>query len=447
MSLLHNDGYLPLGVAVNQQDEVKVDRLLLKDEDSVNAIDFYDRTPIQYAAQIGNCNIGRKLINAGSNIDRLDGYGVSALHIAACKGHDWFVKLLINMGCYRDPTSSDGISPIHCAAGNGRTDTVRTLLEAGVDVNVRGPGNRTPLYMAAECGHLDIVKALVDAKARLNIASDYGLTPLCTAVLNNKTDVAICLIKSGARVNKSDSKNNLPLHHAVRNGNISIVLELLKSDCDRNILTKNFESPIHIAVRMGHVGVLQALIQQGCDVNLCEPVGNVTPLHVAVNVHQDFVVFSKIFCQLLEGGCILNWRAFSTLETPLYRALELDKNDIAILLLAHGADPNLASPFDITALQKSCQRQKMNIAEMLLNCGIQWKRERWLKHFNQLQGEITNDSKVNDLLREWRFTTTSLQKTCRIALRHILGENLQCKVSQLPIPEKIQDFLMLSDLM
>jgi hypothetical protein len=63
----------------------------------------------------------------------------------------------------------------------------------------------------------------------------------------------------------------------------------------------------------------------GCDVNLCEPYGNVTPLHLAVNIHNDISLFRPMLDLLLRGGCILNWRAFSTLETPLYRSLGLEK--------------------------------------------------------------------------------------------------------------------------
>ena len=63
----------------------------------------------------------------------------------------------------------------------------------------------------------------------------------------------------------------------------------------------------------------------GCDVNLCEPIGNVTPLHVATNMHNDISLFRPMLQLLLRGRCILNWRAFSTLETPLYRSLSLEK--------------------------------------------------------------------------------------------------------------------------
>ena len=67
----------------------------------------------------------------------------------------------------------------------------------------------------------------------------------------------------------------------------------------------------------------------GCDVNLCASnVGNVTPLHVATNMHSDINLFRPILRLLLRGGCILNWRAFSTLETPLYRSLGLEKVNV-----------------------------------------------------------------------------------------------------------------------
>lgn len=242
-------------------------------------------------------------------------------------------------------------------------------------------------------------------------------------------------------MNICDSTNNLPLHYAVRNGNAQLVSALINNGSQKSVLNRSFESPVHLAVTGGNLEVLQQLVRGGCDVNFCEPYGNVTPLHIAVNIHNDINIFRPMLHLLLEGGCILNWRAFSTLETPLYRSLSLEKHDFSQELLYHGADPNLASPFDITALQRACQKGKVSLVALMLRCGINWKRERWLKSFDLL----VCGKEIANLISEWKDDVVPLQALCRIQIRSNLSEQLRSKVSQLPVPQKVKGFLLLHD--
>ncbi|KAJ8303835.1 hypothetical protein KUTeg_018628 [Tegillarca granosa] len=138
-----------------------------------------------------------------------------------------------------------------------------------------------------------------------------------------------------------------------------------------------------------------------------------------------------MFKILLDGGCLLNCRAFSTLETPLYRAIDTMKTEIAELFLVHGADPNLSSPFDITALQKACIRGNTHLVKLLLHCGIQWKKERWLPQENVQSLSFSGSIQIKDLILKWRSTVPSLQYLCRIRTRYFLEENLEYKLSNI----------------
>lgn len=249
-----------------------------------------------------------------------------------------------------------------------------------------------------------------------------------------------------SNINSPDQNNNLPLHHAVMQNDLPLVHKLILSGSYKNCLNKSFDSPVHIAVRLGHLDVLRELVDQGCDVNVCDPYFNVTPLHVAVNVYNDYIMFKKMFKILLDGGCLLNCRAFSTLETPLYRAIDTMKTEIAELFLVHGADPNLSSPFDITALQKACIRGNTHLVKLLLHCGIQWKKERWLPQENVQSLSFSGSIQIKDLILKWRSTVPSLQYLCRIRTRYFLEENLEYKLSNIVIPKHLKDFILFSDL-
>ncbi|KAK6172646.1 hypothetical protein SNE40_016260 [Patella caerulea] len=179
-------------------------------------------------------------------------------------------------------------------------------------------------------------------------------------------------------IDELDNDNNLPLHKAVEQGDVTLVKALLQQGSKTDVLNNQFESPLHIAVKTGNADIIQLLVQHGCDVNICEDFGHATPVHFAVNAINDSELFHKILLILLKGGCMLNWRAYSTLESPFYRAVDLQKSRIAAILLKYGSDPSLGSPFDLTALHKLCQQSNFYLINLVLHCKTNWKRETWL---------------------------------------------------------------------
>ncbi|KAK3095581.1 hypothetical protein FSP39_016307 [Pinctada imbricata] len=123
----------------------------------------------------------------------------------------------------------------------------------------------------------------------------------------------------------------------------------------------------------------------------------------------------------------------------------MNKTNIAEMLLVHGADPNLGCPFDVTALQKACERCNPHLVNMILHCGVNWKKERWLKKF--VTGtNITCNSEINEHLYYWRTNVMDLQHLTRLAIRRILYENLAEKLNCLHIPQKLKGYILLSDI-
>ena len=59
----------------------------------------------------------------------------------------------------------------------------------------------------------------------------------------------------------------------------------------------------------------------GCDVNICQQYTHVMPLHIAVNSYVDPKLFEEVLLLLIRGGADLNSRAFTSLETALFRAV------------------------------------------------------------------------------------------------------------------------------
>jgi len=156
------------------------------------------------------------------------------------------------------------------------------------------------------------------------------------------------------------------------------------------------------------------------------------------------VEFERVLKLLLLSGCDVNTQAFNTLETPLYRAISFSKFTVAKVLLAYGADPNLSSPFDITALHLAVLKKVPEVVTMMLLSGINWSREHWLENLTPSQ---TGDSQslIADI-HKWRRCTTSLVNICRQVFRKHHTKHLYSTISnRTDIPTIVKQFILFSD--
>jgi hypothetical protein len=72
------------------------------------------RSPLLFAAMIGNVEIADLLICAGADVDNFDSYGMSPLHYAA-RRYQYspnMVHLLVNCGAEIDQCDGDGFTPM-----------------------------------------------------------------------------------------------------------------------------------------------------------------------------------------------------------------------------------------------------------------------------------------------------------------------------------------------
>ena len=166
-----------------------------------------------------------------------------------------------------------------------------------------------------------------------------------------------------------------------------------------------------------------------------------TPLHTAVNVFYKAEDFKPILDLLVLGGCHINSRAYSTLETPLYRAVDTSKNEIAELLLQCGANPNIASPFDMTVLYKACQKGNAHLVHLLLSSGIDWSNEKWLEKHRPITLSIKME--LYRTIQEFRCQVPTLLNSCRSFIRDCLSDCIATKVDDLLLPNRLKAFILL----
>jgi ankyrin repeat protein len=332
----------------------------------VNGADRHGVTPLQVAIGEGNARVVRLLLDAGADASKLDAAGEPPLMLAARVGEPDVARSLLAHGAAVDGREqSFGQTPLMVAVREGHPETAKVLLEAGADPNARtraeppprfippsesppglskgigivragwpedrgkrfpAAGSKTPLLYAARAGDLPATKLLVEHGAQLELADGNGVTPLLEAILNGsafrvkregRTDhlaVANALLDAGANVDAMDWYGETPLWAAVDLRN----LELGPGDKKTG-------------VRDEALALISRLLDAGANANA----------RTKEFPHERRYITSVV-------GSVA-WVDL-TGQTPFLRAAAAGDLGAMRLLLAHGADPNIATAAGTTPL-------------------------------------------------------------------------------------------------
>lgn len=128
--------------------------------ESLEAMDYRDKTPLQLAAEQGHLEIVEYLVEAGAEIDATTSEKtgeVTPLRYAIGNEDYLMTKYLIENGADVNRENSHGWTPIMTAARVGNREIIELLLDSGATLEVRTEDGKTPLRIASEYGWTDIV--------------------------------------------------------------------------------------------------------------------------------------------------------------------------------------------------------------------------------------------------------------------------------------------------
>jgi ankyrin len=325
-------GVRPLELAIAAGD-VEIVLQLLEAGADANEADRAGEPPLLLAARSGDAAIVRALLEHGAEVDRRDrDFGQTALMIAAREGHADVARLLLDGGAAVDAQTRPEppprfIPPSESPAGLSRgTGIIRAGWPEGRGKRFPAGGSKTPLLYAAREGHLAVAELLIERGASVELADGNGVAPLTAAIVNasiirvnrsGKSDhieIAERLLDAGAKANTSDWYGVTPLWAAVDVRN----LELGRDGNDRNVRAEAF-------------ALIERLLAAGAD----------------PNARTRELPHERRFILVVVGS--VAWVDF-TGQTPFLRAAAAGDVAVMRLLVAHGADPNIATYAGTTPL-------------------------------------------------------------------------------------------------
>ena len=360
--------------------------------------------PVADAAENGDINTLRRLIQEQADINEPQVDGTTALHWAVQADDIDMARMLLDAGADTAARNRAGAPAILPAAVNGSAEMLTLLLAAGTDpdMTVSATGD-TPLMLAARTGNADAVQVLIDNGADVNAREAWGqTTPLMWAVAQNHVDVVRILIAEGADIEARSvyvppdtgrgfqgglprprreeevgavifaSGEFTPLLIAARDGHLESVKVLVEAGAEVDALAADGKNALGLAIFNGSYAIADYLVEAGSNVNQADA-QRFTPLFWAVErrnmetapnfpwiVTDDPLPLIK---KMLDRGADPNWIVNNTprarmrggsprivFATALMRAAFSADLELVNLLLEYGADPNIKSSDNETAL-------------------------------------------------------------------------------------------------
>jgi uncharacterized protein len=363
----NRDGATPLYLAAINGSAPMLEKLLNAGADP-NERQPHGETPLMFAARNGNATAIRVLLDRKADVNAKESLrGTTALMWAAEQSHPEAMAELIRHGAdtraasnpdskgnraYIAPpvqarlrealaaglTPGDLLAPggeqARASARGGRrgapvkptnpADLVAAADAAAAESafgrqNDSEGGALTPLIFAARQDCLECARLLLDAGADVNQLTRYGWTPLLTAIQNRHYKLAVFLIDRGANPNLANKGGWTPLYIATDNRNI-----------------EGGDYPVR-AADMDHLDLIKLLIDKGANVNARVCGTQSTPRKCVGDSTETRNNFTMQW--LYEDGA-----------TPFLRAAQSGDVTLMKLLLAHGADPKIATSYQVTAL-------------------------------------------------------------------------------------------------
>jgi uncharacterized protein len=374
-------------------------RALLAQHADVNARQADGATALHWAVYRDDSALAKVLIEAGANVHAASRDGVTPLSLAATVGNSEIIAILVGAGADPNEKLPFGKTALMLAARNGNPAAVTVLLDHGADVNAKEDlRGTTALMWAADEAHPGAVKALVDhgadVKAR-SAAAPRGRGPALGKAGDPRKEQAARAAAEQARAaaaaggqgqaaagqtpfdreGPADGGQLTALVYAARTNDLESVEILLAAGADVNQTTGYGWSPLLVATQNRHYRLAAYLVEHGANPNLANN-GGWTPLYLATDnrniengdypVRKADMDHLELIKLLLDKGADVNARVKDSTETrTVFTNQWLDErgataflrasqsSDLALmrLLLAHGADPKIATELNVTALQ------------------------------------------------------------------------------------------------
>jgi ankyrin repeat protein len=359
-------------------------------------------------------NLVLLLSKNGAEVNKRDNDHNTPFHLAIRRNHFKLAWALLKHGADAIAENNKGQTPLHILSQSQYYDEgiiinlALTLLKSGAEVNRRDNDNETPFHLAIRRNRFKLVWAFLEHGADAIADNNKGQTPLHILSQSQFYDegdihnLALTLLKNGAEVNRRDKVNETPFHLAIQRNRfklawaflehgadaiaenykgqtalhmlsqcrfydeidiLNLALTLMKNGAEVNRRDKDNETPFHLAIRRNRFKLAWAFLEHGAD-TIAENSKGESPLHILSQSQFHDSDIHNLALSLLKNGAEVN-RLDEHNQTPLHLAIQRNKFQLAGILLEHGADANAENNERKTPLCKLSDRWSYGEGELV----------------------------------------------------------------------------------
>lgn len=234
----------------------KVKKLLKHNGVNPNGMVSQGVTYLDYAAQVGNVQLAKVLLDHGAKIPQSAKDVSNLLHSAAKHGDMSTAQLLLKLGAGAGIPFPNGMQPLEWAVRNQSIEFINILINHGANPNLVAGAGQSLLALAVALDFPKIIDTLVNRGADINatvttpvseefinlfttqyerffLTKDSGLTPLMLAIIRKRQDTVRTLLARKARMDIRTKKQRVwPLGLAANRQDVEMMQVLLGRDPD-----------------------------------------------------------------------------------------------------------------------------------------------------------------------------------------------------------------------
>lgn len=235
-----------------------------------------------------------------ADLDACDATGRSPLSWAAQRGEIEAVKVLLEHGA--NPNNSDitNMTPLHYAAQAQDPMCLQVLLENCAMITQQSRGWNALHYICSFHDDTTYIKLLLDYGADVNMRTYVGKTALSLAVIHNHVKSAAFLISKGADLDVLDNEGQSPLALSIKFGHFESLKLLLRSGATHKLLSEGDDTLLHLVAKFPDGRIIDYLSDSDLrDVNLDAKNKDGLTARQLIQMHNSDLNTALVFQKLL----------------------------------------------------------------------------------------------------------------------------------------------------
>jgi ankyrin repeat protein len=346
-------------------DVVEARRLIAAGAD-VNAKDATEQNAFLIAASEGYLELLELTLDNGADVTILDSYNGTALIRAAERGHAPIVGRLLQTDIAVDHVNRLGWTALHEAIvlGDGTAtyvDTVRLLVAGGADLQLPPVDDGIAPVEHARRRNQDIVVETLETSLAPPPADPNDALHEATA--NGDADAVAVALRAGAAIEYRDGNDRTPLLVAAAADHVEVASVLVALGADPDAIDDRSDTPWLVTGVTGSVAMAEILLTADPDLTIRNRFGGISIIPASERGHVDYVRWVVTTGIDVNHVNNLGWTAL--LEAVILGDGSEHYQQIVAILLAAGADPNLADNDGVTALEHARARGQDVVAAIL----------------------------------------------------------------------------------